>query len=93
MSLTEAAACATPSVATDIAGHRDAMTNGLTGILVPTVTDIGNAVGDLLDDTDRRMAMQIAALQFSRQYSWDAVAARQLAVVALEAKRRSSPKS
>ena len=93
MSLTEAAACATPSVATDIAGHRDAMTNGLTGILVPTVTDIGNAVGDLLDDTDRRMAMQNAALQFSRQYSWDAVAARQLAVVALEAKRRSSPKS
>ncbi len=33
MTLTEAAACATPSVATDIAGHRDAVVDGRSGLL------------------------------------------------------------
>ena len=34
MTLTEAAACATPAVATDIAGHRDAVVDGESGSLV-----------------------------------------------------------
>ena len=34
MTVTEAAACGTPAVVTDIAGHRDAVQSGVTGMLV-----------------------------------------------------------
>ncbi len=33
MTLTEAAACGTPAVASDIAGHRDAVVDGVSGLL------------------------------------------------------------
>ena len=33
MTLTEAAACGTPAVATDIAGHRDSVADGRSGVL------------------------------------------------------------
>jgi glycosyltransferase involved in cell wall biosynthesis len=33
MTLTEAAACGTPAVASDIAGHRDSVAPGLSGLL------------------------------------------------------------
>ena len=33
MTITEAAACGTPAVVTDIAGHRDAVVDGVTGVL------------------------------------------------------------
>ena len=35
MTVTEAAACGTPAVVTDIAGHRDAVQSGATGLLSP----------------------------------------------------------
>ena len=40
MTLTEAAACGTPAVATDIAGHDDAVLDGESGLLVD---DLGHA--------------------------------------------------
>ena len=36
MTITEAAACGTPAVVTDIAGHRDAVGHGVTGFLAST---------------------------------------------------------
>ncbi len=41
MTLTEAAACGTPAVATDIAGHADAVVDGESGLLVENVGEIG----------------------------------------------------
>ncbi|MEL6893750.1 MAG: glycosyltransferase family 4 protein [Actinomycetota bacterium] len=78
MSLTEAAACATPSVATDIAGHRDSVIDGVTGVLVASPTDLAEALVALLGDDERRAAMGAAATEFAREFSWDDVAARQL---------------
>jgi glycosyltransferase involved in cell wall biosynthesis len=81
MSLTEGAACATPCVATDIAGHRGAAIDGITGLLVADSADIGPAVADLLGQPDRRRAMARAAINHAAGLSWTAVAARQLDVL------------
>ena len=44
LSLTEAAACGTPAVATQIAGHADAVHDGVSGVLAPgTVDALGGA--------------------------------------------------
>jgi len=81
MSLTEGAACGTPCVATDIAGHRGAAVSGVTGLLVADPNDLGGAVGDLIDDTDRRRRMSASAIEHASGLSWTAVAAQQLNVL------------
>ena len=57
LSLTEAAACGTAAVATDIRGHRSSVVDGTTGILVRE-TDLGAAVAATLRDHDRRRPPQ-----------------------------------
>jgi glycosyltransferase involved in cell wall biosynthesis len=74
MTLTEAAACATPAVATDIAGHRDAVIDGQTGILVADPADLGRALAGVLGDRPRRQRLAQAALERSRWFTWEATA-------------------
>lgn len=81
MSLTEGAACGTPCVATDIAGHRGAAVHGTTGLLVADRDGLGTAIADLIDDTERRRGMGAAAIDHAAGLSWTAVAARQLDVL------------
>ena len=45
MTLTEAAACGTPAVATAIAGHADAVLDGESGLLVENLDDLAGALG------------------------------------------------
>lgn len=86
MSITEAAACATPAVATDIAGHRDAVIDGLTGVLAADVASVGTAVADLLVDDARRAAMGEAARQRAAELSWDRTAVRLMELLAASAR-------
>lgn len=81
MSLTEAAACSTPAVATDIPGHRDSVLDGVTGDLVADLGDLGRAIVRLLTDAERRATYAAAAREHAASSSWDAVAARQLRVL------------
>jgi glycosyltransferase involved in cell wall biosynthesis len=86
MSLTEGAACATPTVATDIAGHRGAVLNGETGVLVggaehDLAQSLADAVGSLLSDEPRWSRLSTAAAAHGQALSWDRVAARQLEVL------------
>jgi glycosyltransferase involved in cell wall biosynthesis len=81
MSLTEGATCGTPSVATDIPGHRDSVVDGGTGDLVRGPADLGPAIAALILDEPRRRRYSEAAVAHASAFSWDAVAARQLAVV------------
>lgn len=81
MSLTEGSACATPGVATDIAGHRGAVRNGETGILTGDA-ELGPALAELLSDDSRRTAMGAAAVAHAADLSWTAVAARHLELLA-----------
>jgi glycosyltransferase involved in cell wall biosynthesis len=70
MTLTEAAACGTPAVATDIAGHRDAVADGLSGLLVARDADLGAAISRLLTDTALRRRLGRGALQRSTSFHW-----------------------
>jgi glycosyltransferase involved in cell wall biosynthesis len=93
MSLTEGGACATPCVATDIAGHRGSCRPGETGVLVADLADLGPEIAALLTDGARRHRMGQAALEHAQGLSWTAVAARQLDLLAFsvgqEVERRS----
>jgi glycosyltransferase involved in cell wall biosynthesis len=80
LTLTEAAACATPAVATDIAGHRASVVPGVTGELVP-LDRLGPALADLLADGERRARLAAGALCRSRQLTWDESARRILAAL------------
>jgi glycosyltransferase involved in cell wall biosynthesis len=90
MSLTEAAACGTPAVATRIPGHTDAVVDGETGVLVERDDDqaLGDAIADLLHDDGRRARYAAAAQTRAAAYSWEATAAGIMTVLAAEAERR-----
>jgi len=78
MVLTRALACATPVVASDIAGYRDVMTPD-TSVPFPPGDEkaLAAAVEDMLADEPRRAAMGAAGRVLAQQrYSWDEIAAR-----------------
>jgi glycosyltransferase involved in cell wall biosynthesis len=85
MTLTEAAACGTPSVATAIAGHADAVVDGDSGVLVDDVADLAPALGQVLRDDVLRSRLSKGALERSRWFTWDATALRALEALAEEA--------
>jgi glycosyltransferase involved in cell wall biosynthesis len=72
----EAAACGTPSVASDAPGLRDSVVHGETGLLVPhgDVPALAEALGSLIRDRAQRERLGRAARTFSERFSWDAAA-------------------
>jgi glycosyltransferase involved in cell wall biosynthesis len=85
MTLTEAAACGTPAVATNIAGHADAVMDGESGVLVDDVRDLSAALGRVLGDELLRSRLSKGALERARWFTWDATARRALEALADEA--------
>ena len=76
MVLTEAFAAATPVVASDIAGYRDVVRNGVDGVLVPPGDPqaLAEVLRDLHDEPDRRVQMSRAAAADVERFAWPAVA-------------------
>ena len=74
MTLTEAAACGTPSVATDIAGHRDAVRNGSSGVLVPEGESLAPSIIALLNDPIKRANLSTGALEYAQTLTWERTA-------------------
>jgi glycosyltransferase involved in cell wall biosynthesis len=74
MSLTEAAACGTPAVASDIAGHRDAVINHTTGVLVDADASLSSDLLTLLRDHAARESMSVAATALGASLTWDSAA-------------------
>lgn len=70
LSLTEAAGCATPAVATDIRGHRSSVVDGVTGILAPPA-ELGSAIARVLTDDDLRQRLGRAARERTMAMTWD----------------------
>lgn len=86
MTLTEAAACGTPAVATDIAGHRDSCSHGRSGLLVDDVSSLSTKMVEVISDTGLRQSLQDGALLWAEQFSWDATASTVLEQLALSAR-------
>ena len=73
LTLTEAAACGTPAVATDISGHRCSVVDGVTGVLAP-VDSLGEAIAEILDDDAVRRQMGKAARARAETLTWESSA-------------------
>jgi glycosyltransferase involved in cell wall biosynthesis len=82
MTLTEAAACGTPSVATRIPGHEDAVVHDVSGLLVDREDDLAEALRRVLVDDDLRGRLGAGALARGRALTWERTAYETLAVLA-----------
>jgi len=80
LSLTEAAGCGTPAVATDIRGHRSSVVDGETGLLA-SEADLGAAIVCVLSDHALRDRLGRAAQTRVASMTWDATAADVLGVL------------
>jgi len=82
MVLTRALACATPVIASDIAGYRDVMTPE-TSVAFPAgdVGALADAVDALLADEPRRAAMGASGRELAQErWAWDAIAGQLLEI-------------
>ncbi|MUH50402.1 MAG: glycosyltransferase [Actinobacteria bacterium] len=73
LTLTEAAACGVPAVATNISGHRCSVVDGRTGVLAE-LEQLGDVLADVLLDDARRRQLGGDALERARTLTWDASA-------------------
>ncbi len=78
MVLTEAFASGTPVVASDIAGYRDVVRDGVDGVLVPRgdAQALAETLRDLWEEPVRRAAMARAAVLGAERFAWPRVAAQ-----------------
>ena len=88
MTITEAAACGTPAVATRIAGHSDAIVHERSGLLVDDPVELGTAIERVIADDGLRASLSAGALAHARGFTWGATARATLEVLANEALRR-----
>lgn len=81
MTITEAAACGTTAVVSDVSGHHDAVLHERSGLLSAD-DDIGPALARVLSDTELRDRLAAGAVQRAAELTWDATAARLLELIA-----------
>ena len=76
MVLTEAFAAGTPVVASDIAGYRDVVDDGVDGLLVARgdATALAECLRDLVLDPERRAQLAAGAARSAQRYAWPRVA-------------------
>ena len=74
MTLTEAAKCGTPSVATDIAGHRDSVRDGVSGVLVDPYASLASTISRVIADNDLLESLRRGAVAYAGELTWDRTA-------------------
>jgi glycosyltransferase involved in cell wall biosynthesis len=89
MTVTEAAACGTPAVATRIAGHSDAVAEGTSGLLADGNDELVAALDRVLGDDMLRAQLSEGARHHAEQFTWAATARGTLEVLAAESLRRN----
>ena len=90
MTLTEAAACGTPAVATRISGHVDAVEDGIGGLLADDERELGAHLASVLLDAELRARLGEGARRRAATLTWAATALQTLRALADEALRRRS---
>lgn len=74
MVVTEAAACGTPSIVSDVTGLRDSVRDGETGIVVsanPSAEELAEAMIRLASDSDLRERLSAGAIAWASRFDWD----------------------
>ena len=74
MVVTEAAACGTPSIVTDVTGLRDSVRAGETGLVVspnPSAHELASAMIRLIEDEALRERLSRGALEWAARFDWD----------------------
>ena len=88
MTMTEAAACGTPAVATDIAGHRDSVANDRSGLLGGTTAELVEKLRAVLTDAELRLRLSEGALKHAADFTWEACALNTFTPLVQDALRR-----
>lgn len=87
MTLTEAAACGTPTVATRIPGHVDAVAEGTGGLLADDDAELARHLAAITSDPALRDRLADGALRHSARFTWENTARAILTALAEEAER------
>jgi glycosyltransferase involved in cell wall biosynthesis/O-antigen/teichoic acid export membrane protein len=90
LTVMEAAACKTPSVAMRVGGLPESIEDGVTGFLADDGDELTAHVRSLVSDDQLRERMGEAAYTRAHEFTWDRTARRTLDV--LEAERANEPK-
>lgn len=88
LTLTEAAACGTPVVATRIPGHLDAVEEGVSGLLAGSSAELGDRIVEVLRDPSLRQRLTEGALVHARSFRWERSSAALLGALCDDAERR-----
>jgi glycosyltransferase involved in cell wall biosynthesis len=88
MTLTEAAACGTPAVATRIAGHLDAVAEGSSGLLADTTAELAGQLTSVLTDGELRHRLEVGALHHAAGLTWAGTATAMFEPLARQASGR-----
>jgi len=90
LTVTEAAACGTTTVAMDVGGLRESVIHGRTGLLAGTPEEFANGLRNVLSDAALRENLADSALVRAKELSWDKTAESTLALLRLEHAKASS---
>ena len=84
LTVMEAAACSTPSVAMRVGGLPESIKEGVTGFLADDGDELTAHVRRLVEDPELRERMGLAAYQRAQEFTWDRAARRTLDVLETE---------
>ena len=82
MTLTEAARCGTASVASNIPGHVDAVSNGVSGYLFDNDDEFEKHLVSLLSSRDNAISLGESAAEWSSRFTWEKAATESFRVLA-----------
>ncbi len=74
MTVTECAACGTPTIASKVTGLKDSVKDGQTGILVsknPTPNEIASEMIRLIENDKLRERLSKEAIKYSKKFTWE----------------------
>ncbi len=74
MVVTEAAACGTPSIVTDVTGLRDSVTHDMTGRHIssnPSVEELAGSMMQLISDNEKRIRLSREAQKYTETFEWE----------------------
>jgi glycosyltransferase involved in cell wall biosynthesis len=81
--ITEAAAVGTPAIGFNVPGVKDAIVDGVTGVLAESEADLVTRWIEIAEDTDLRERLSIGARRNAANFGWDRVA-RDFSTIAAE---------